>query len=108
VEWVPPIPTASFAFPFLFLSIIGFAFGGVSYHVNKKQTQVLQVFLTTTGVMIFAGLFFECAKATVEDKFIVGTSSILLIIGYVIINIGFAVTFFYTVDDYQFNEYRKY
>jgi len=58
--------------------------------------------------MICFGLLFECARALVEERSIVATSSILLLIGYSLINIGFVVTFFYTVDDYQFNEYRKY
>ena len=79
-----------------------------SWKITKYRTLITQNSICATSVVLILAIGFQLLRAFIELQPLIIVMSIVMLVGNVIVNVAYMVTFRIQIDDYQFNEYIKY
>lgn len=94
-------------FPFFTICGVFSIASYVSFRLHKGQTELLQCFMASSSVAVTIGIVSLWFQAIDAEAPLIITNTTLFIIGSALINFAYIGTFFMSVDDYQFNQYKS-
>lgn len=106
LEYVDPLNAYMF-FPLIEIAFISTAINIVSFFVTKRKTLVGQCTLASLSIVINFSLFLEMFLALQVGNYEIFTNCMLFLLGQLALNFLFLITLHFTVDDYQFNQYKE-